>query len=202
MTEGDARETEMLKIRLDYAWKHFESAARQRMLFLNYFLIATGILASAFGFSIKEGLYPVSVFVCVFGFVTSLAFFFFDIRMLQFVNRSLKVLADLERREVFPDGYQDRAGRQLGLARLEPDGEKAAAKVKWWIRGIEILAALGFASGTWLAITSWYSSPPSHREKRINQQPTTIEARAGNSSSSAPAGVTTEPTRQGAPRHH
>ena len=43
--EDDA--IKLTELRLDYTWKYFESAARQRLLFLNYFLIAVGIFASS-----------------------------------------------------------------------------------------------------------------------------------------------------------
>lgn len=95
----------LTELRLNYTWKYFESAAKQRMLFLNYFLITVGILASAYGFTLKERMYPVSIFVCFFGLIASVGFIFFDIRMLSFVDRALKVLETLERQELFKDGY-------------------------------------------------------------------------------------------------
>ena len=157
---------EMLKLRLDYAWKYFDSAARQRMLFFNYFLIAVGILANAFGFAMKEGLHPVAAFVCLFGLSASMGSIFFDIRMLAFVERAQSVLEVLERQAIFPDGFRAPApagqeGKQLGLARTEPDAKaegrvsirtgRKVTKVKWWIRGIESLAALGFILGVYYA---------------------------------------------------
>ena len=132
--EGNAVNcADVRKLRLEYAWRYFESAARQRMLFFNYFLIAVGILASAYGFSLKEGLYPLASFVCLFGLCTSLAFITFDMRMLAFVERGLGVLEALEREWIFPDGYgyvkvSDGRKEQLGLARIEPD-KKAAGTV-------------------------------------------------------------------------
>ena len=116
--ENDA--IKLTELRFDYAWKYFESAAKQRMLFLNYFLIAVGILASAYGFALKERIYPLAIFVCFFGLVASIGFIFFDIRMLAFVERALKILETLERQELFKDGFchakaQEAQGEQLGL---------------------------------------------------------------------------------------
>lgn len=162
----------LTELRLNYTWKYFESAAKQRMLFLNYFLIAVGILASAYGFALKERMYPVSIFVCFFGLIVSVGFIFFDIRMLAFVERALRILETLERQILFPDGYQQttasgQPGQQLGLARIEPDQQASGTvnfktghtltKTKLWIRLIEGTAAVGFFIGIVLAISSWSS---------------------------------------------
>ncbi|OQB81204.1 MAG: hypothetical protein BWX88_04338 [Planctomycetes bacterium ADurb.Bin126] len=168
-SSDEGADRDILRLRFDYAWKYFDSAARQRMLFFNYFLIAVGILASAFGFAMKEGLHPVAVFVGLFGFAASIGSIFFDIRMLAFVERAQSVLEVLERQAIFPDGFRAVApsgqeGKQLGLARTEPDAKAAGkvdartgrkvTKVKWWIRGIESLAALGFILGVFYACAS------------------------------------------------
>lgn len=152
----------LLQCRLDYAWRYFESAARQRMLFLNYFLIATGILASAFGFAKKESLDGIAIAVSLVGLVSAIASIIFDIRMLAFVKRALLVLETLERQWLFPDGYTCVGPKgltkvQLGLARTEPDAKAEdevdwrtgarPTKVKWWIRVIEGLIAACWAVG-------------------------------------------------------
>ncbi len=157
----------LLELRLDYAWKYFESASRQRMLFLNYFLIAVGILASAYGFAIKEEIYPVAIYVCVFGLMASIGFVCFDIRMLAFVTRALNILETLEREVLFKDGYLHSKpsgvkGQQLGLARIEPDCKQSRqvgcntghilTKTKLWLRAIEGTAALGFILGIVFAV--------------------------------------------------
>lgn len=169
----------LTELRLDYTWKYFESAAKQRMLFLNYFLIAVGILASAYGFALKERLYPVAIFVCLFGLIASIGFIYFDKRMLEFVNRALNVLETLEREELFKDGYlhnnaSTEQGGQLGLARIEPDHQASdnvnlntvhpKQKTKYWIRLIERVAALGFFLGIIFAASLWINSN-THSEK-------------------------------------
>ena len=169
--ENDA--IKLFELRLDYTWKYFESAARQRMLFLNYFLIAVGILASAYGFALKEKIYLLAIYVCIFGLISSIGFIIFDIRMLAFVERALKVLETLEREELFKDGVLhatplETPGKQLGLARIEPDHIKSAqvdwqnghmiTKTKLWLQGIEGVAALGFLLGIILTIVLWANS--------------------------------------------
>jgi hypothetical protein len=163
---------DLTKLRFEYAWRYFESAANQRMLFFNYFLIAVGILASAYGFALKEKFYPLAAFVSLFGLWTSFAFVAFDMRMLAFVERALDVLDTLERECIFPDGYgyhgtaiSAEKKKQLGLARIEPDREAAGnmdlktghpvTKVKVWIRSVELLAAGGCTIGFIYALSLW-----------------------------------------------
>ena len=173
----------LTELRLDYAWKYFESAAKQRMLFLNYFLIAVGILASAYGFALKEKLNHIAIFVCFFGLVASIGFIFFDIRMLVFVERALNILETLERQELFKDGFchakpSGTKGQQLGLARIEPDHKKSGhvnlntghmlTKTKFWIRAIEGTAALGFVAGIIFAVLLLTSQKITHTEKMVD----------------------------------
>lgn len=175
----------LTELRLDYAWKYFESAAKQRMLFLSYFLIAVGILASAYGFALKEKLYPVAISVCFFGLIASIGFIFFDIRMLAFVERALKILETLERQELFKDGYlhakpSQVKGQQLGLARIEPDYRASGCtnldtghmltKTKLWLRFIEGAAAVGFIAGIVFSISLWVN-PNTHSEKTDSISP-------------------------------
>ncbi len=165
-------EHELLKLRLDYAWKYFESAARQRMLFINYFLIAVGVLANAYGLALREELYPVAAYVCVFGMLASFAFMVLDHRMLSFVLRALDVLETLERQSIFQDGFfhvtanNEATTQQLGLARIQPDQETTSTrgfpvKVKFWVRcALQGSAAAGFLLGLIYAIRLWYFQNP------------------------------------------
>lgn len=141
---------------MDYAWKYFESASSRRASFLNFFLVLTGILANALVLSIANGLWLGGMLVGMYGAMASAAFIAFDCRYLTFVNRSLRVLAHLERQHFFPDGLVDSDG-QIGLARIEPDGRKDAVrriqKVKFWQRWVVYGIALAcFTFGAIYAI--------------------------------------------------
>jgi len=207
---------EMLKLRFDYAWKYFDSAARQRMLFFNYFLIAVGILASAFGFAMKEGLHPVAVFVGVFGCAASIGSIFFDIRMLAFVRRAETVLESLERQSIFPDGFRavgpaGQEGEQLGLARTEPDAKAAgnvdartghrATKIKGWMRPIEGLAALGFLLGVVYACASPAKSVVKATGNAGDKPAVVQPAGRQEPAATAPAASAPATSTQGVPRN-
>jgi hypothetical protein len=54
MADQSVNELELLKLRLDYAWKWFDLHAKQRMTLFNYFLIIAGIFANAIIISVKD----------------------------------------------------------------------------------------------------------------------------------------------------
>lgn len=165
--------SDLTKLRLDYAWRYFDSASRQRMLFINYFLLSVGVLANAYVVAIKEQFYLVALYVCVFGFGSSIAFMLLDYRMTVFAVRALRILETLERQVLFPDGMvrlgpAGPTSEQLGLARTEPD--HAAHRdletgyfltmVWFWIRFvIQGSAAVGFLLGLLYAL-SLRAGPP------------------------------------------
>ena len=196
MTKNDDTndDIELQKARFDYAWKYFDSAARQRMLFFNYFLIIVGILGSAIGFAFKEQLYPLVICAGLFGALAATAFIAFDVRMLAFVNRALRILDWLERQWLFPDGLtaslpDEKKAQQLGLARIEPDARTTgnvshsngckATKVKWWIRSVECVATVGFLIAVIIGIVSWANrttAQPATQPKTPSTQLTTRRA--------------------------
>lgn len=168
MTDAHDSTDKAAEVRLDYAWKYFESAARQRTLFLNFFFLIVGILASGYGLALDKRLYLLAVGLAIYGAVTTVAFIAFDHRLLVFVRRALDVLAHEERERVFPDGYGPRGANgkveQLGLARTESDagyyGGRTArsgawyTKVLFWQRvAIQGLAGIGFVLGIGYALS-------------------------------------------------
>src|SRR5258708_6717426 len=84
-------ELDLLKLRLDYAWKWFSFHADQRTKMFNFMLIVVGIFATAVVAAVKEGMLEVAVLVC---FVPGLLPFVFS--LLHRPNRDLLLLgADL-----------------------------------------------------------------------------------------------------------
>jgi hypothetical protein len=163
---------DLVKVRLDYAWKYFDSASNRRMQFINYYFIVVGILANALALCLRDKLYPVAVFVGIFGLVSSMAFYALDHRMLAFVNRAQKVLETIERETLFPDGYSHRGkvpSAQLGLCRIEPDRAAVGAadretghlltKVWLWIGIVQGLAGIGFLLAIVYTIRLWWLAP-------------------------------------------
>lgn len=146
---------DLLQQRLDYAWRYFESAARQRMLFFNYYLIIVGVLVNGYVLAVKESMEAVAAFICILGIVSCLAFIAFDVRTLGFVRLAVAVLEHIERTRLFPDDFVA-GSEQLGLMRKEAERRKKTGAAwlwtraldhKIWIRGIQAIVLVAFILG-------------------------------------------------------
>jgi len=142
------------KLQFDYAWKWFESAAKQRMILFHYYLIIVGILANAIVLSFKEGYIGMIIFIGIIGIFTSLAFLSFDIRNRGMAKLGEDILEKLEIEVIFPPEFVDKSGNKMGPFSVERkigmrEGQKRTFKYlllkhKYWIRGMEIIIALFF----------------------------------------------------------
>jgi hypothetical protein len=148
--------TEIDKTRLDYAWKWFDFHAKQRMQLFNYFLIITGILASAFVGAYDKSLYLLCIAVCLIGLLQAMGFFSFDVRSRELTRLAEDILLKIENEQLFLDYTSD--GENLGLIRCESinkmkegnfwsRGIKNFLKMKIWIRLIQIVIGLVFLIG-------------------------------------------------------
>lgn len=145
-------EEEKVKLRFDYAWKWFESAARQRMVLFNYYLIITGILANAFVVSYKEGYAAISVAIGIMGILTSCGFLSFDVRNRNMATRGEDVLEKLEKEVIFGQDFVDERGNEMGPLCVDRrlkmrQGQKPTLRAyllkhKYWIRGIQTVFAV------------------------------------------------------------
>lgn len=179
---NDEREVnyQLLSLRLDYTWKYFESAARQRSLFLNFFVVVVGILASAYALALEKHLFPTAIGIALYGLIACISFIFFDHRLLLFVKRGLAVLDHLECTSLFPDKYHStRANskhQQLGLARVEQDATERSdrgwrsgvwyTQIWFWQRiGLQGVAALGFAVALFYGVTKQLTPISTAREE-------------------------------------
>jgi hypothetical protein len=109
MTEQD-----LVAKRLDYAWGWFQFHAKQRMDMFNYFLIVTGILATAFVDLSKDGHPHLAQTLAGLGAVTALGFLVLDLRNKHLVDKSVRILKVLEKQDIFA-GLHDDKGKALGL---------------------------------------------------------------------------------------
>jgi hypothetical protein len=142
------------KLQFDYAWKWFEAHQRQRMVMFYYYCIIVGILANALVVSYKETLPGIRVPIGVMGFVTSLAFLFFDFRNRSMATAAENVLEKLENEVIFPPDFLDEDGNKMGPLSVERrqgmrEDQKQTykgklLKHKWWIRGMQLIVALYF----------------------------------------------------------
>lgn len=168
-TRGESQVGDLLKLRFEYAWGHFEYHARQRMIMFHFFLIITGVLANAYVLLIREsllemgtGLAVVAAFICG-GFIA------LDWRNAQLVKMGEEVLRKLEEEKIFTEDFKagkDNQGHQLGFLYREAEEERLRTakrdadspplkrmllwlwdnrvKHKLWIRAIEIIVGVSF----------------------------------------------------------
>ena len=155
-------EEEKVKLRFDYAWKWFESAARQRMVLFNYYLIITGILTNALVISYKEGYVAITVGIGFMGILTSLGFLSFDVRNRGMAKTGEDILEKLENDVIFPGEFVDEDGKKMGPLTVEREkgmreGQKRTWKAnllkhKYWIWSIQGAFALLFLMAIFMAI--------------------------------------------------
>ena len=142
------------KLQFDYAWKWFESHQRQRMIIFYYYCIIVGILANALVFSYKENISLIRVPIGFMGMITSLAFFFFDIRNRGMVKIGEDILEKLENEVIFPPDFLGKNGNKMGPLSVDTrigmrEGQKLTFKQlffkhKYWIRTMYVIVALCF----------------------------------------------------------
>ena len=90
-----------LEIQFQYAWDWFEYHARQRVTMFNYFLLAMGILATAYVQSLRQGPRAVALAVALMGVVVSAIFWLLDWRNKQLVDMGEQLLRELEQKRIF-----------------------------------------------------------------------------------------------------
>ncbi len=150
---------ELSKRRFDYAWDWFKFHAKQRTDMFNFFLIITGVLASAYVSLRKDGHPYMARDLGVLGIVTAVGFLLLDWRNKALVDKSSKILAFIEKKELFL-GMFDTDHSQLGLVHEDcnyTDQRIKKSKYGWydrcishtWIfRGVELFIAV-----MWLVFT-------------------------------------------------
>jgi hypothetical protein len=149
--------TDVDKMRFDYAWKWFDFQAKQRMQLFNFFLIITGILASAYISAYEKRLFSMSIAVGLIGTLQAFGFLAFDVRSRELTRYAEDVLERIEQNQLFTKSFTD-DGPLLGFMLQEKNAKmregatgrgiwKTLLKMKVWIRLIEIVVGLVFLTG-------------------------------------------------------
>jgi hypothetical protein len=139
-------ESEIMKVRLKYAWDWWEFHGRQCMNMFNYFLLITGILANGYLTARKETTLHVALLpICMLGIAQCLSFFMIDVRNRTRLTFAEDLLESLEKDFVFPCPRYA-AGGPVVQSR-ETEHEKRLfrhSKMVYWIRGTYVLVAVSF----------------------------------------------------------
>jgi len=107
-TEPDTpdSELELLKLRVDYAWKWFSFHADQRTKMFNFMLVVVGIFAAGVAGAWKDGIPELAGWLCVVPAVLTIVFMLLDRRNRDLVWLGEDVLRELEKRYLFGENAQ------------------------------------------------------------------------------------------------
>jgi len=197
--------SEKLAMQFQYAWNWFECHAKQRISMFNYFLLAMGILATAYVHALKEAPSIVAFCLALMGLLVSAIFWLLDWRNKQLVHMGEDLLRELEHKRLFP-GFRSGSDWEVQHALLhEEDVDERAARaggrrsrgkrlqVKFLkhgflIRGLEALVLVFFVVAVWLSLV---------RPIALAAQP---EVRSGSAAANLTStGTAGDSEKQGAP---
>lgn len=138
----------LLQLKLDYAWRWFALHAKQRVTMFSYFLVASGILANAYGLLLREKLWEAAIAAAIIGFLTGLVSLGLDVRNHQLVKLGEEALADIERGHLFQAEPRSHDGDSpiLGILYRETKRGEPFLLFKHWvlIESLEVVCAIGF----------------------------------------------------------
>jgi hypothetical protein len=130
------------KTRLNYAWEWWKFHAKQRTDMFNFFLIVTGILATAYANAVKEDLGPFTTGIAVIGLAAAIGFLFLDRRNRYQLQKADKDLERIETTWLFTDNtYTKLAGIDVNTTEK---GARSYEQHKFVFRAIEALVAIGW----------------------------------------------------------
>jgi len=98
---------DVTKLAYAHAWNWFDFHARQRMSVLNFFILASGLFASAYGVALRVPDPVAALLVACGGAVLAFVFLMLEIRNREMVRWAERVLIDLEKDYIFYWPRQD-----------------------------------------------------------------------------------------------
>ena len=148
VSQPDEHDQALLEIKFEYAWRWFSLHARQRVTMFNYFLVASGVLANAYGLLLSEKLFFQACAAATIGFIACLVSIGLDIRNHQLVKFGEDVLVLIERNCLFREGPQSPDGNSPRYGILYREScfgmPYRLFKHKILIRFLESVVSVGF----------------------------------------------------------
>lgn len=135
------------QVHLEYAWRWFELHAKQRATMFNFFLLASGALANAFGLLVRGDLYWYAFAVSLIGVVVGAIAIGLDVRNHQLVSMGEDALKRFELDfSAYLDSQEDfQSNAQVTILTIEKQ-PRFWLKHHWLIRSLEVVATSGFLS--------------------------------------------------------
>jgi hypothetical protein len=152
-------ELELLKLRYDFAWKHFDFHAKQRTTMFQYFVTIMPLIVGAYFYFFRDK--PITLVayalsgIAALGFLLSLAFWMFDVRNRHLYGISEENLRLLEQNYL----YKEPLGSFRGIITTEREkyGSKRGYwffKFRFWMALIYLVTTAGFALLAFSAVAS------------------------------------------------
>jgi len=153
-TASEDSDTNLSHERLDYAWKWFDYHARQRVSMFNFFLIASGLLATAYVNALKDGQDDLGAVLSFLGALIAVVFVVLDCRNAMLIHLGEDVLRRIERDELFVgfSGLNEKL-KEVSKGILYRDAVETGRcwhcwkKHKFLLKLVEILVAISFLAG-------------------------------------------------------
>lgn len=151
---------ELLKLRYDFAWKHFDFHAKQRTTMFQYFVTIMPLIVGAYFYVFRDRPITHAAYalagIGALGLLLSLAFWMFDVRNRHLYSISERNLRLLEQNYL----YREHLGSFKGIITTEQEEYSSKCwyvffKFKFWMTLIYLITTLGFAFLAFCAIASY-----------------------------------------------
>jgi len=146
-------ECDLSRARVEYAWRWFEYHAKQRISMFNFFLVASGLLATGYVDALKQSNGHLGGVLSLFGMVIAIVFTRLDQRNARLVYLGEDVLRRLEKESLFHDSFRglDEQNRETTPGMLSREIDEPfppCMKHSGLLPATEYIVALGFLLGT------------------------------------------------------
>ncbi len=156
-------DTSLRHERLDYAWKWFDYHAKQRVSMFNFFLIASGLFATAYVDALCKDKEVLGAALSFLGMLIALVFVVLDCRNARLVYLGEDILRRLERDELFV-GFSGLNGKLKEVSKgiLYRDSVETEQCRQCWkkhqflLKFVEILVAISFLVGCIYALHVYF----------------------------------------------
>lgn len=153
-SSGPDELSDLDKLRFDYAWKWFSFHADQRTKMFNFMLIGLGVFATGVVSAIDKHWRLEAAVLAVAASMIAYGFRLLDRRNKQLYEVALRVLIDLERGKLFPNGPGIASGpehnRKDLLSEIREGRHRYLMPLVTWI------FVLLFAAGAMWSLTEWW----------------------------------------------
>ena len=154
-----AEATTSAHIRFEYAWRYFALHSQQRVTMFHFFLLASGVMANAYGLLVGKEPYWQAGGVALIGLLVCAVSFMLDMRNHQLVRLGEKALRRVEQELLLTakqSGASDNSPEYAIMSHESEIGEPPAwRKHKILFRSLEVAVGLAFLGAAVWSFCEW-----------------------------------------------